>query len=685
MIVNLILLITTPTLFASPDFQIEQVHTNLKKNFRKAERYHLITYDQFVDFLAMVETAAENNFEGFKQKDLDRIDDYLTYLAEAGKLPTTNIAALEKDIQELHSPLGYCYEIVPAIWDGSMDFVLCKSVWSRTRHFVKKYKKEIIIGAIIIAATVVVVAGVVAASTAAAAAASASAGAASSCKQPATKESPATPILEAALKEKVTALKENIIDQQFFEGGGLPMEETGRVLGTLFVHESLQNVEKNFPTYSQAIPDFSLPDFSPMRREIDEHFSSDYSHYFDDPSKEINFNSLSYHKRGEKAAAFGCYDQAIHDFTKAIEIDPTSPIPYLDRSTMYFGLGDYERSIEDFNEYASQIKEAYPAAIFQFTLGFARGLPKGIYESGHGMFLFLTNMIKDPIHSSWQMWEALSVLSNLARSKEWSLLGEALVPEVLELIHGWDKLSFDQKGERAGYIFGKYGADILVPGTVAKAVSKGVKGAKELNAVYNSLKNAEKTLVLESVAGLGSGAKAAEVINAGQKTLSLGEELGFSTREMAKLKQAGELETTVTTAYGHLDLSMQESIKLFEKAEIKLKPHQGIYMSESRIRELIHEAGIPTFPRPKGIPENYRIKLSDKPGGMKYVHPNDEGTYVRIMPGKSHSQNPSQQKPYVNHRINGISLDKHGNIVSNKSTEAHILLEEFVYREIKNN
>lgn len=69
---------------------------------------------------------------------------------------------------------------------------------------------------------------------------------------------------------------------------------------------------------------------------------------------------------------------------------------------------------------------------------------------------------------------------------------------------------------------------------------------------------------------------------------------------------------------------------------------------------------------------------------MKYVHPVDEGTYVRVMPGKAHSPNPNQQKPYVNHRINGQSLDKYGNIVPNKSEGAHIPLEEFIYKEVRN-
>ncbi|MCP5505047.1 MAG: hypothetical protein H7A41_07845 [Chlamydiales bacterium] len=133
----------------------------------------------------------------------------------------------------------------------------------------------------------------------------------------------------------------------------------------------------------------------------------------------------------------------------------------------------------------------------------------------------------------------------------------------------------------------------------------------------------------------------------------------------------------------HLTLSREQSIELFKNAATKLEPYQGKYLPESKARELIQSTNIPTFSRPKGIPENYRVKLSDKPGGIKYVHPNDEGTYIRIMPGKVHSKNPNQQKPYVVHRVNGKSIDKSGNIVSNKSTEAHIPIEEFTYREFK--
>jgi hypothetical protein len=141
-----------------------------------------------------------------------------------------------------------------------------------------------------------------------------------------------------------------------------------------------------------------------------------------------------------------------------------------------------------------------------------------------------------------------------------------------------------------------------------------------------------------------------------------------------------QLETTVISALEHLRLPVQESMQLFEEAGNKLKPYLGLYISEAQARELIQASGIPTFPRPQGVPESYRIKLSDKGAGMKYVHPSDEGTYIRVMPGMAHSKNLSQQRPYVNQRIHGNSVDKHGNIVSSKAGEAHIPLEEFIYR-----
>ncbi len=65
---------------------------------------------------------------------------------------------------------------------------------------------------------------------------------------------------------------------------------------------------------------------------------------------------------------------------------------------------------------------------------------------------------------------------------------------------------------------------------------------------------------------------------------------------------------------------------------------------------------------------------------MVYVHPQHTYESLRIMPGKPHSPNPAKQKPYIIHMRNGNALDKFGNRVAKESIDAHIPLDEFVYR-----
>ena len=59
-----------------------------------------------------------------------------------------------------------------------------------------------------------------------------------------------------------------------------------------------------------------------------------------------------------------------------------------------------------------------------------------------------------------------------------------MAPEIYQLAKEWDTLPSTTRGELAGYAVGKYGTDILVPGALAKVISKGLKSAQELNAIY---------------------------------------------------------------------------------------------------------------------------------------------------------------------------------------------------------
>ncbi len=315
-----------------------------------------------------------------------------------------------------------------------------------------------------------------------------------------------------------------------------------------------------------------------------------------------------------------------------------------------------------------------------FSLGFAKGIPQGVYESGKGALLFLSEFIAHPVRTSRQVADSLGQLACLVKNDEYGALAETLSPELYQLATEWDALPSETRGELAGYALGKLGTDFLLPGAASKAAGAGAQCVKELAAICKEIQIAQEMLVLETASGIGSTAKVAELLEVGQKTTALGNELGFTAREMSELQQAGKLEKAVSSSYEKLSPAMKESYNLFNRAQEFLGQYRS-YLPESQVRDLIHQTGIKTFPRPLGIPENYRVRLSDTGAGIKYVHPVDQGTNVRVMPGKPHSLWPHQQKPYIVHQIHGKCVNKFGHIVDRSSPEAHIPYHEFVYRE----
>ncbi len=331
-----------------------------------------------------------------------------------------------------------------------------------------------------------------------------------------------------------------------------------------------------------------------------------------------------------------------------IEVDRLNPDPYLKRSFANLELGQREAAMADYQIYTSQTETTHPFSIQDFSAGFTNGLPKGMYASGESLALFTSDTVTQPIQTGRQIWDALVLLSDLARSEEWSTLGETMAPEIHKLITEWDHLSSRERGELAGFAFGKHGADIVIPGATVKGISRGTQIAKTLKKARRGCEAAERILVLESTAG-----------------------------------EIAEIPPKALKNLDHLPPELQKSYHLYEKAQNYLKPYKG-YMTEEAAKELIHQAGIPTFPRPPGIPENFRIQLSKRGAGIKYVDPENPGNNIRVMPGKPHSPWEHQQKPYVVEYINGQPIDAAGNMVLDSAPEAHVPLEKYTYKvEIK--
>ena len=269
--------------------------------------------------------------------------------------------------------------------------------------------------------------------------------------------------MTVAINDQLSSFKEKIEQNQFFQSEdpafwqqNLSWEENGRVLGSLLAHDSfgvLQNQMPYFPGFGQApIPTGEGPYIG--HPEIDNKFSTDYTYLFTSPTQEVNFNFLSHQVRGETALTFGYYDQAVHDFGQAIETNPMNPVPYLERGIAHFGLGQYEHSLKDYQQFIT-VQKTNPLSVSEFSLGLAKGLPKGVYESGEGLLLFFADFVTHPIQTSAQLIDATTTLANLVRDDQWGMIAEALSPEMHQLVTQWETLSSEQRGELAGYALGK--------------------------------------------------------------------------------------------------------------------------------------------------------------------------------------------------------------------------------------
>ena len=511
------------------------------------------SYDEVLDWFEELESGELE--KKYNPSEVDRIIRLLIFFARAGELPSEHNDGfdLEADLQEFFSEeeksYRYSYdfynegeyEITSAVCYQTTDIVFCKGgVFKKIGRGIKKagkalkhHKKEVIIGLVVVAAVAVVavvaaavIAGTTASAMAVEAAATAGAAAATAAssggsdhreKQAINSSGPSlesisnegstgTPFVLPNFSEERSALKEIIIEERFLQSNnsGLSERENGRILGQVFAHQSLDNLTpygQFDPTpYGGIQKSEILSDLISDKHEmIDRAFSSDSTQTVSAANLGTDFKESVYQLRGERAFELKHYDQAVFDFGKAIELNPNNHEAYLDRATAYLEMGEYENCLADYQQYTAQ-KSIPIRSNLDFSIAFAKALPRGVKDSAYQLGSFAYDAVLHPIDTGAEVIHAFATLSTLVYSQEWTTIAETLSPEVYELVTKWDTLSSKEQGDLAGYAFGKYGSDILIPGTSVKLFSSGVKGAKELAAACKALKTVEKTLVLESVA-----------------------------------------------------------------------------------------------------------------------------------------------------------------------------------------
>lgn len=245
--VHILLLFTTPTLLATPpqSLHIEKVRSKkLKKNFRKKERYLLVSYDEVLKLLSEIESGKAE--KKYRSKDINRINRFLAFLAQEGALTQESSLAIGEDIDNLL--YTDCeYSILPASNHIEGDVELCgwfSNSWKKTKKFVRNHKKEIVIGAVIVIGIVVVI------STASAGAGAVGAvGAAAASKDEKPKVvTDKNPLVEETVHEHVSQFKEFLSEDSFMDSSQeqdvISFGEKARELGSYFAHQAFEELSE---------------------------------------------------------------------------------------------------------------------------------------------------------------------------------------------------------------------------------------------------------------------------------------------------------------------------------------------------------------------------------------------------------------------------------------------------------
>lgn len=364
-----------------------------------------------------------------------------------------------------------------------------------------------------------------------------------------------------------------------------------------------------------------------------------------------NFDTLStrdqiearYHL-GKTQNLLGLYQEAIQALTQVIQADPERKEAYFERALAYFEKGQFDQAIEDYIQ--SDVQVTTIGKNSRQSLEFAGGLLKGAsFGAAHTIEDFAPSMLCslqglanglwafacDPNEVSKEMVQAARNLYDFIQDASALETLRTLIPELDDLIGDWKDHTQFRKGELIGTIIGKYGTDAFL------------------------------------LVGSGKALKLFEEIRVANAALTFDAMKGFE-------KQKRFLEKSTKWHEAHV-----AKIKEMQRKALALgKEYSEINLPESKARKLLHNLGVKTFSRPKGININdFHVRVSNSGGGLRYVYKNNENFEIRIMPGNELSKFPSQRTPYVVQRSPEGFLDKKGKIVPKKSEAAHIPLSEY--------
>ena len=218
------------------------------------------------------------------------------------------------------------------------------------------------------------------------------------------------------------------------------------------------------------------------------------------------------------------YDKAIEKFTQAIEEDPFYGSAYLERGAIYFDLGHIDLALRDYAMFKKLTPTPKPPLHLHIDfwnnsknrerLEFSQGLLEGMWIGSReatreyipsvlgclrGVLFGLWSFVLSPAEVSKEMAHALYTLGELLHEHRCAEVFDIFIPEVCECAYSWNHWSPSVKGQKMGYLIGKYSITIFFPISAAKGVQlyKSLKRANALSTLECLSVSSRRNLIIE--------------------------------------------------------------------------------------------------------------------------------------------------------------------------------------------
>jgi tetratricopeptide (TPR) repeat protein len=184
------------------------------------------------------------------------------------------------------------------------------------------------------------------------------------------------------------------------------------------------------------------------------------------------------------------YSTAIENISKAIEIDPQNKMAYFERAVAYFETKNFELAEQDFliserhqhilidnpvsQEFSSALMLGVAKGAKEAAIEFFPTLLNSAYGLSESLWIFAQHPLESTANFSNACYEAGICTVDYLKSLDLEKIQE-YNEDLIALYQAYDLMSENQKGEIIGYLVGKCGVDILIPGTTVKAIAASKK------------------------------------------------------------------------------------------------------------------------------------------------------------------------------------------------------------------